>query len=55
MDDVYNANIRIENIDRGVMNRLGMIAAMRGRLMREIIKDAIEEFVTNHESEIPHE
>lgn len=51
-NDTYNANVRVRDLPRSVDRALDLHATMKRKLKWEIIRDALEEYVKNHEHEL---
>ena len=52
-EETYTANVRVRDLPRSVDHALDLHATMKGKHKHEIIRTALEEYVRNHESELP--
>ena len=52
MNETYDANVRVRNFPRSADTVLNMLAARRGQLKWEIVRDALIEYAELHECEI---
>lgn len=51
-DDTYEANVRVKDLPRKADNILNALAAVKGRMKWELVRDAIVEYAENHKHEL---
>lgn len=50
--DVYNANVRVQDMKRSTDNLLNLLCHVKNKPKWEIIRDALDEYADNHRNDI---
>lgn len=50
--DTYDANVRVRDLSRSTDHLIGLLARVRNCNKWEVVRDALDEYVTNHKQEI---